>query len=74
MSGRGEEIEMLVHAYLQEQLIRDRQAELAALARRPARPQSETPYVVESVRALLPALTHRLFGIPAPARPAGCGC
>lgn len=69
---------MLVHAYLQEQLIRDRQTELAALARWAPRghalAQEETPYVVESVRALLPALTHRLFGIPAPARPAGCGC
>jgi len=65
---------MLVHALLQEQLIHDRQAELAALARRPARPQADTPYVVESARALLPALAHRLLGIPAPPRPAGCGC
>lgn len=70
----GEEIEMLVHAYFQEQLIRDRQTELAALARRAPRPQAETPFVVESVRALLPALAHRVLGIPAPARPAGCGC
>lgn len=65
---------MLFHAYLQEQLIRDRQAELAALAHTAPRPKTETPYVVESVRALLPVLTHRLFGIPAPSRPAGCGC
>ncbi len=69
---------MLVHALLQEQLIHDHQAQLAALARRAARPQApapgKTPYVVESARALLPAPAHRLLGIPAPARPAGCGC
>ena len=65
---------MLFHTLFQEQLIHDRQIELAALARRAARPQAETPYVVESVRALLPAFAHRLFGIPAPARPTGGGC
>lgn len=65
---------MLVHVWLQEQLIRDHQDELVALARRAQRPPEKTPYVVESVRALLPALAHRLLGIPAPARPAGCGC
>jgi len=65
---------MLIHGLLQEQLIHDHQAELVALARKAARTQGETPYVVESVRALLPALAHRLLGIPAPTRPAGCGC
>jgi len=65
---------MLIHALLQEQLIHDRQAELAALARRANRPRADTPWLVESVRALLPVLTHRVFGIPAPSRPAGCGC
>ena len=68
---------MLFHALLQEQLIHDRQAELAELARRAARPGEalgKTPWLVESVRALLPALTHRALGIPAPPRPAGCGC
>jgi hypothetical protein len=65
---------MLFHAFLQEQLMRDRQAELVALARRRQRPPEKSPYVVEAARALLPALAHRLLGIPAPSRPAGCGC
>jgi hypothetical protein len=68
---------MLAHEHLQQQLLDDRRRELAALdARRQAhvpRARREAPYVVQSVKAVWPLFTHRIFGIPAPARPAS-GC
>ena len=68
---------MLAHGLLQEQLLDDRRRDLAALERHahatPHHRRNETPYVVQSVRAIVPLFTHRIFGIPAPAKPAS-GC
>jgi hypothetical protein len=64
---------VLSHERLQEQLLEDRRRELAALERRPAPPRHDPPYLLLSVRAIWPLLTHRIFGIPAPAKPAS-GC
>lgn len=68
---------MLAHELLQQQLLDDRRRDLAALERHPLVPprhqRAEAPYVVQSVRAIAPLFTHRIFGIPAPAKPAS-GC
>ena len=65
---------MLMHELFQEQVIEERRQELEARADRVHVERAGDPRVPSFVRALIPALTHGLAGIPAPRRTAEGGC
>jgi hypothetical protein len=68
------ESDMLIHELHQEELLRERRAQIERLdaATRAGKRRDRTS--PGFVRTLVPALTHGLLGIPAPPRSARGGC
>ena len=70
---RERRMDMLIHGFFQEQVIRDRAHELETLPAGKRVDQARNSRVPSFVRTMIPAITHGLVGIPAPPRAVG-GC